>query len=175
MSGSNGTLWRLLDEGDPICLVLYPSFGALEETIETVRLLAPSTWTLARTADVEDAFRNLDVPLLLTPSDEVAAVRRLDGKRDALVERTAPVVLFVLKGGAAEHALAEAPGLASWLRGRVFDPEPEEIDVEQELRKFEQEAGRPPRDWLDAWYRGEIGDTLENNLRYQTALLLEST
>lgn len=48
-----------------------------------------------------------------------------------------------------------------------------QIDAEQESRRFEEETGKSVRSWLAAWRRGEIADTLDNNLRYQAALLLE--
>jgi hypothetical protein len=175
VSGSTGTLWRQFNEGEPLCLVLYSSLGALEDTIETVQLVAPSSWTPMRTTDIEDAFRKLDEPLLLTPRDEVAAILTLDGRREALLGRTAPAFMFILKGGGAEKALRTAPGLASWLGGHVFDPEPAEIDVEHEQHRFETETGQSSQQWLAAWQHGEIPDTLDNNLLYQRALLLGET
>jgi hypothetical protein len=155
-----------------VCLVLYANVGTLEDTIETVRLVAPITWQPTRTTDVEDAFRKPDEPLLLTPVDEVEAIMTLDGRREALIDRTAPVVLFVLKGGSGEQALHGAPNLAGWLRDGTFDPEPAEIDVAEEQTRFAKIAGSSPRQWLEAWQRGEIPDTLDNNVLYQRALLL---
>lgn len=172
MSGSTGTLWALLHQKSPVGLVLYSSIGTLNDTIETVQLVAPSSWQPTRTTDVEDAFRKQDEPLLLTPDDEVAAIMTLDGRREALVDRTEPVILFILKGGGAEQALRWAPNLAGWLRDAVFDPEPAEIDLEQEQLRFAEETGRSPQQWLDAWRRGEIADTLDNNIIYQRAMLL---
>jgi hypothetical protein len=173
VSGATGTLFRQLREGAPLCLVLYPNLGALDDLIETVRLVAPEHWELSRTADVEDAFHKGNAPLLLTPDNEAAAVRTLDGRREALVDREAPVILFLLKNGSGEQELKMAPGLASWLRESIYDPEPEEIDVEQERAQFEKIAGCSSRQWLEAWRRGEISDTLENSFLYQRALLLE--
>ncbi len=172
MSGSTGTLWSLLHQNSPVCLVLYSSVGTLDDTIETVRLVAPTSWRPTRTTNVEDAFKKQDEPLLLTPDDEVSAILTLDGRREALVERSEPVVVFLLKGGSGEQSLRRAPNLASWLRDGIFDPEPAEIDVEQEQRRFVEVTGRSPRQWLDVWQRGEIPDTLDNNVLYQRALLL---
>src|SRR5205823_273993 len=101
-----------------------------------------------------------------------AAVLALDGRREALLDRTAPAILFLLKGGSGEHELRKAFGLASWLQGREFDPEPEELDVERERERFAEIAGRSPDDWLQAWRRGEIADTLENSFLYQRALVI---
>ena len=173
MSGATGTLFRILQEGTPLGLVLYPDLGALGDVIETVQLVAPESLRFIYTRDVEDAFTRLASPLLLTPDDEVATVRTLDGRREALLSREAPVILFLLKGGEGERALRHAPGLASWLQGRAFDPEPAVVELERERAAFEGLAGRTPRAFLAAWNQGELPDTLTNNLLYQRALLLE--
>jgi hypothetical protein len=154
-------------------VVFYSSLAAREEVLETVRLVAPEEWQFVETASVEDAFSHPGAPLLLTPEDEAAAVETLDGRRDALVDRTAPAILFLLKGGSGERALRGAPGLASWLRNQEFDPEPPDMDLQAERARFETLVGQPLEGWLNAWRRGKIPDTLENNLRYQRALLLE--
>jgi hypothetical protein len=173
VSGSTATLWRQLHEdGSPLSLVLYSSPAALDDVIETVRLVAPPDWTLVRTRDVEDAFARPDVPLLLTPEHEAAAVLTLDGRREALLPRAMPAILFLLKDGSGEQALRRAPGLASWLQGREFDPEPATLDVAEERVRFAEVAGRSPDEWLQAWGRGDIPDTLDNSLLYQRALLL---
>jgi hypothetical protein len=172
MSGSTATLWRHFHEGAPLSLALYSSPAALEEILETVRLVAPDETKLVRTRDVEDAFTKPDVQLLLTPDDEAAAVATLDGRRDALLDRAATAILFLLKGGSGEQELRRSYGLASWLQGREFDPEPAEIDVAQERARFGEITGRSPDAWLAAWNRGEIPDTLDNSFLYQRALLL---
>lgn len=174
MSGSTATLWRLLHEGDsPLFVVLYSSPAALDDVLETVRLMAPAEWRLTRAVDVEDAFTRPEIPLLLTPSDDASAVETLDGRREALLSRTVPAILFLLKDGLGEQKLRAAPGLASWIRGGVFDPEPAEIDLEQERARFAKLAGCPVQEWLEAWNRGEVPDTLDNSFLYQRALLLE--
>jgi hypothetical protein len=66
------------------------------------------------TSDVADAFGDPGTILLLTlPTEkEEDAVLALDGRRDALLARTAPAVLFLLRGGGAEERLREdAAGL----------------------------------------------------------------
>jgi hypothetical protein len=173
VSGSTATLWRQLQEGDaPLSLVLYSSPAALEEVIETVRLVAPEALKLVRTRDVEDVFTKPGVSLLLTPDDELASVVTLDGRREALVDRTATAILFLLKDGSGERELRRAFGLASWLQGREFDPEPAQLHVEEERARFARDTGRSPDAWLAAHGRGEIPDTLENSFLYQRALLL---
>lgn len=173
MSGSTGTLWRQLRSDSPLCVVLYSDLAELEEVIETVMLVAPIDWHMERSRDLEDAFRKPDTPLLLTVEHEAAAIEVLDGRRDQLTDRSAPAVLFLLKGGSAETALRYAPGLAGWLRGQAFDPEPDEIDEDLERERFRGETGQLPEEWLAAWRHGDIPDTLENNFIYQRALLLE--
>jgi hypothetical protein len=174
VSGSTATLWRQLHEsGAPLSLVLYSSPAALDDVLETVQLVAPDGMKLLRTRDVEDAFARPDVPLLLTPDQEALAVATLDGRREALLERTATAILFLLKDGSGERELkGRAFGLASWLQGREFDPEPAEIDVAHERARFAEVTGRLPDAWLAAWGLGEIPDTLENSFLYQRALLL---
>jgi hypothetical protein len=154
-------------------VVFYYSPTARSDGIETVRLVAPEAWHLVETDAVEDAFQKPDTPLLLLPDDEAAAVATLDGRREALQDRTKPAILFLLKGGSGERTLRDAAGLASWLRGKEFDPEPPELDVNAERLRFKTLAGRPVEAWLEAWRRGEIPDTLDNNLLCQQALLLE--
>jgi hypothetical protein len=137
MSGSTATLLRQLHDVDcPLSLILYSSPAALEDVLETVRLIAPGGLNLARTRDVEDAFTKPDVPLLLTPDHEANAVATLDGRREALLDRTAPAILFLLKDGSGEQELRRSFGLASWLQGREFDPEPAQLDLERERERL---------------------------------------
>lgn len=164
MSGHTATLWRLIHEAEaPISLVLYSDPHHLEEVLAGVRLMAPDTWNLARTRLVEDAFSKLELPLLLTPADEAEAVATLDARRDALLSRTAPVLLFLLQDGAGEQRFRRAPFLASWLHGRVFDSEPQQIDIEVARKQFAAITRRSPEDWLEAWRRGEIPDAPDIN------------
>ncbi|MCC6554265.1 MAG: hypothetical protein IT372_14885 [Polyangiaceae bacterium] len=137
-------------------------------------LLAPEEWDIDRADDVEDAFRDPEIPLLLTTEDEAGAVEVLNGRRDQLEERSAPVILFLLKGGSGARALREAEGLESWVRGQQYDPESAEIDVDQERNDFKAATCLPPEEWLAAWRHGRIPDTLKNNFAYQRALLLTS-
>jgi hypothetical protein len=175
VSDSTGTLWKILNDQSPVAVVFYSSHAAREDLLDLARLMAPSERPIRQTDNVDDAFRELDTILLLTPADEQAAVLTLDGRRDALRDRTAPVVLFLLRGGSADERLrTEAAGLESWLRGMEYDPERlTPLDLTSERTQFEQQTGQAPEAWLSAWRRGDIEDTLDNNLLAHRATLLE--
>jgi hypothetical protein len=127
-----------------------------------------------RSSRVEDAFSNEPVLLLLVPEDERKAVELLEGGRELMRGRTVPAVLFLLRGGEAERALAELPALASWTRGAQVDPaNVGEINVEEERARFLQDAGCSPEDWLADFRAGRIADSAENLLRSHQAMLLE--
>ena len=175
MSDSTGTLWRILGEDSPVAVVFYQSHSAREEILELAAILAPPERQQRRTSNVEDAFNEQNTLLFLTPEDEQRAVLTLDGRREALRNRTAPVVLFLMNGGDGEKRLREdAAGLESWLRGMEYDPERLPlIDVEGERARFIEKTGLSPEDWLVAWRGGSIADTTENNFLSHHAALLE--
>ena len=175
---SGSALWRVLHEGSPISCVYYADLVGREDTAELLEAFAQDSHVVRRTARVDDAFDEAcaKTALLLLPDDERDAVLELDGRREALAERQAPVVLFLLRDGQGARALAEAPGLAGWLRGRDVDPERlDAMDLEAESASFEKDTGRTAAAWLSAWRAGELTDTLGNNLTLQRALLLEGT
>jgi hypothetical protein len=173
MSNSTGVLWRILREGNPVAVVFYPELITRDALIEEVKLLAPPERTVIQSSDVNAAFQNGDVIVLLTPDDQEAAVATLDRRREEMRDRTAPAVLFLLCDGSGEQRLREAFALASWLRGREYDPtRPQTIDTEAARRAFEERTGQKPEQWLAAWQAGELPDTLENNLLSHEALLL---
>ncbi|MEP7122076.1 MAG: hypothetical protein ABJE95_14250 [Byssovorax sp.] len=175
MSDSTGTLWRILSEDTPVAVVFYQSPSAREEILELATILAPAERQYRRTANVHDAFSEEDMILFLTPEDEQRAVLTLDGRREALRNRTAPVVLFLMSGGDGEKRLRnDAAGLESWLRGMEYDPERlAPIDVEAERARFAEKTGLLPEDWLIRWRGGSIADTTENNFLSHHAALLE--
>lgn len=176
MSSSTGVLWRILREGNPVAVIYYPESATREALLDQVQLLAPEDRRVLRARDVQAAFRDLDAIVLLTPDDEAGAVDVLDRRREDLVDRTAPAVLFLLCDGTGELRLRQAFALASWLRGREYDPtRSENIDADAARKAFEERTGRAVDAWLSAWRSGALSDTLENNLLSHEALLLEGT
>jgi hypothetical protein len=161
-------------------VVFYRDDESRENLVELARLLAPEHRPLRQTTAVEDSFEatSKDTVLILTPVDEVEAVRTLEGRREALLDRSAPVVLFLMQGGSAETFLnQEAPGLTSFLRGLMYDPEPpiNEVDLEERRVGFKEKYGRSPEEWFQAWRRDELDDTAENNLTAHEAWTLRTS
>jgi hypothetical protein len=70
-------------------------------------MLAPEGRPLHETVAINDVFQpeSKDEVLLITPADEVEAVRTLEGRREALLKREAPAILFLMQDGSAEHVL----------------------------------------------------------------------
>jgi hypothetical protein len=179
MSGSTGVLMELLEGHDPAGIAFYRDDEAREDLVGLCKLLAPEERPPRRTATIEDVFRdeNRDAVLLLTPpmGDEAEALRTMEGRREQLLARDAPAILFLLRGGAAETVLnRDVPALASFLRGLTYDPEApvNEADLEDRRAAFEQKHGRTPSQWLDAWGADEIADTGDNNLWAHEAWVL---
>jgi hypothetical protein len=175
MSDSTATLWGLLHGDGPVCVVFYSNLPDRESLLELCELMAPPERRIERTADVETAFSNLDTLLLLTPENEHSAVLTLDGRREALRDRTAPILLFLIRGGSGERELrTSAAALENWLRGNEYDPDRSgRIDIDARRTEFESEAGCSPAAFLAAWRRGEIQDTAQNNVLAHRAALLE--
>ena len=178
MSSSTGVLWRILRENNPIVAVYYPELATRTALIESLKLLAPPEVSLKETSEIEAAFGDLDKIVVLLPDDEVQAVAVLDRRREELRARKAPVVLFLLCDGSGEQRLRSAFALASWLRGREYDPERSLALADSELaaarQEFTKRAGSPPESWLQSWRAGSLPDTLENNLLSHEALSLEN-
>jgi hypothetical protein len=173
VSASTGVLWRILREGNPVAVIYYPESATREDLLEQAELMAPPERKILRASDIEAAFRDPEAIVLLTLDDEVGAVEALDQRREALLDRTAPVVLFLLCDGSGERRLQEAYALASWIRGREYDPtRTGNIDADSARRAFEERAGQTPEAWLEAWQADGLPDTLENNLLAHEALLL---
>ncbi len=175
MSASTGDLLTLLGGHDPVGVVFYRDDESREDLLDLCEMLAPKDRVLRETDAVEDAFQDPGTLLLLTPADEVEAVRTLDGRREALLGRDAPAVLFLMQDGSAEHFLNEhAHALSSFLRGLTYDPEPppNEAEIAERRASFERRHGRTADEWLEAWRRDEIDDTADNNLTTHEAWAL---
>ena len=174
VQGPFAALWRLTHAEAPLALVLYGDPLARQEWSEELRpLLAGQGSELRTTANVEEAFADLDIPLLLLPEPEQQsdAVRRLSVGRDKLTSRTATAVLFLLRGGAGQTRLQDEPALASFLAGVTLDPDAG-FDVEAGSRQFEASTGMSPADFIEATATPELPDTLENAVYRLQALLL---
>jgi hypothetical protein len=175
MRRATGSFWSALNSGSPIVVVYYPELETRQALLEQARAMLPAGRPARQSSDVDDAFQKelFDTPLLLTPADEAAAVLALDGRREMLQDRRAPVVVFLLRGGSASRALQEAPALASWIRESQVDPEQmERIDPLAEAERFHQETGMSPAQWIADWRAGCLPDTLDNNHWLHRAMLL---
>jgi len=169
VSASTGDLLTRLGGHDPVVIVFYRDHDSQTDLLELCELLAPSGAPTLRSGAVEDAFRGeyKNTILLVTPADEVSAVRTLDGRREQLLDREAPTILFLLQGGSAESFYnTDAPALASIVRGLTYDPEPPPIETDLARRRaeFRQKHDRTPSEWVRAWRNDELPDTADNNL-----------
>jgi hypothetical protein len=146
---SLGVLWHALHStATRAVVVLYADLDVLDD----VGTLADPRWQIERLATLDEVLSApKDTLILLVPPEpeQAATVRDLDGSREQLMDRQAPVVVFLRRGGPGEAALQEAIGLTSWLRGRVVDPEAEaDLDVAAARAEFQQVTGQSPEDWL---------------------------
>jgi hypothetical protein len=177
VSSSTGDLVTMLGGNDPVGVVYYRDDEGRDDLLDLCDLLAPAGRDVLPTTSAEDAFRveHRDKILLLTPDDEVEAVLTLEGRRELLLDRGAPVILFLLQDGEAERALKQgAPALSSFLRGLTYDPEPpvNEAKLEELREDFSGRHGRTADEWLEAWQHDEIEDTADNNLTAHEAWAL---
>ncbi len=162
-----------------VVIVLYPDEAARAGIVDDILSLLPSGAKSTRTASLQTALRVRDRVVFLLPEDEAAAVRDLDGNRERFLEprRSAPVILFLLRGGTGEKELADAPALASWTRGVQIDPAKiATVDVDRERDVFAEKTRMSPEQWLAAWRAGDIpadGDSLA--LSYRASFLERRT
>jgi hypothetical protein len=143
-----------------VAIVWCSDLGLRDWLVDEVAGLAGPAASPFRTASVEAAIRTPDRMALLVPTDERAVIDELEGRRDQLLAdppRTQPVVVFLLRDGDGRVALANAPGLSSWVRGSDADPDRiAEVDANADRARFEAEVGRTVEDWLAAWRAGTI-------------------
>lgn len=126
MSASTGHLWRILREGTPLAVIYYSRVDVRDALLDELTLLAPEGVNVRVAHDASAAFEHPDEVVALLIDDEPAAVETLDRWRERMADRSMPAVLFLLAGGVAEASLRDHPGLASWVRGREYDPERQE-------------------------------------------------
>jgi hypothetical protein len=160
-----------------ISVIWCPDLGLREWLVDQVENLAPSGSNPLRVADVESALAEPSRMALLVPKDEHAVVLDLDGSRDRMtqVARTQPIVLFLLRHGDGQRALAEqAPSLDSWVRASDADPEAlAQVDIAKEHATFVATHGISPEEWLDRWRRGDLPRTAANYRTADDASLIE--
>lgn len=161
-----------------VAVVRCPDFGLRDWLVEQVESLVSASAQAHRVADAEAALREPNRLALLVPNNEREVVLDLDGSRDRILEdhpRTQPIVLFLLRDGDGELALArEAPSLRSWVSGSDADPEAiAEVDVDQERRAFEARHGVSPEAWLVRWRDEDLPMTATNFRTAYDASLLE--
>lgn len=174
MRDASAALWKALGSAEPLIVVLYEHAEQREELLSDMRGLAPEGLTQRHSSDLEDVFREPSTLLFLVPEDEREAVLTLEGRREAMLGRTAPAVLLLIRGGDGVRSLAEAPGLASWVAGNEVDPyRLSLVDVPLRRQAFKQKTGLWPEEWLREFRAGRVPDTLDNNLWATHARLLE--
>jgi hypothetical protein len=167
-------LAKALQSGRPLIILFYEEPSSRERLIEDVEMLAPEDAPVRRSSSIQDAFSSESALLLLTPENEREAVELLEGGRELLRNRAFPLVLFLLRGGEAQRALADLPALASWVSGVQIDSEQAgEVDADVERVRFQDEVGCSPEAWLADYRAGRMPDSLENQMRTHRALLLE--
>jgi hypothetical protein len=167
------------DEGG-IAIVWCPDSGLRDWLVDEVESLAPAGIECFRTSTVEAALTEPNGLVLLVPNNERDVVLNLDGSRDRLRNeerpRTQPIVLFLLRGGDGQEALAkEAIALGSWVGGSDTDPEElSQIDLTAEREIFEGREQLTPEVWLARWRSGQLPRTSANfRIAYRASLLVE--
>jgi hypothetical protein len=167
------------DEGG-IAIVWCPDLGLRDWLAGEVESLAGEGSQPFRTSSVEEALAAPRQMALLIPNDERAVVLDLDGSRDRLRNdeqpRTQPIVMFLLRDGDGQRALAEeAISLSSWVGGSDADPEAlAEVDVMAERERFQGETGQTPDEWLRDWRTATSARPVESYRLAYRALLLEA-
>lgn len=173
MSDPAEALWNAIHCGAPVVVVLYADLGLAEAAVAEVDSLGDPAWSSRRVSSVAEALtRHANELVLLVPTNEAESIADLEGGRDLFVDRVAPVVLFLVRGGDGERALREAPSLASWIRGSIVDPEElSRIDAVAEREKFLRQTAMTPEAWLEAHGGGELISTEDLGRTYRARLL----
>lgn len=161
-----------------IAIVWCPDLGLRDWLVGEVDSLAAPDANPIRKDGVEAALAEPSRLVLLVPENEREVVLELDASRDRLLEaqRSQPVVLFLIRGGDGQRALAaEAMSLASWVGGSDADPEAlAQVDPNAEREAFQRDVGATPEQWLEGWRGGSRPHTSENFRTAYRAMLLEA-
>ena len=120
MRDSAATLRKVITGNEPVAIVLARDSTARGELIEFLNVLMPAGEEPFLTSDAAELFdrATFDKVVLITPVDESAALSLFERRRDELVDRTRPGILFLLRDGEAMKLLPRFAAIASWLRGR---------------------------------------------------------
>lgn len=159
-----------------VVVVWCPDLGLREWLVEEVESVAAADARPFHTETVEAALAEPERLALLVPRSEREAVLDLDACRDRLLEtqRKHPVVLFLLRDGDGQRALAESrASLASWIGGNAADPDAlAEVDPVTERTAFVAATGESPEAFLAQWRAGKLTNDAQNlNLSYWASLL----
>jgi len=165
-------------EAGGVAIILCPDYGLRDWLVEQVESLVAIETPALRVYDVEAALAEPSRLVLLIPNNEREVVLDLDASRDRILQdpaRSQPIVLFLLRDGDGERALAnEAPSLRSWISGSDADPEKlAEVDVPGERAAFVAKYGVTPEAWLAQWRSGALPESGENYRTAYDALFIE--
>lgn len=165
----------LLEWDEPMALAFYPDHAAKSDLVARMRALAEPR-QVREVRRVEDALAFLDSfsLVIVEPDDEVKAVSFLDRNREHFVgdDVKARLLVLLLRGGAGDNALKDLPALSSFAREASFEVVGD-LSPKDRRAAFQERYGATPEEWLQGWRKGELSDTLENNLTLGEALELE--
>lgn len=165
-------LFALLEGGEPLSIGFYPEHAAKADLVARVcTLAAPREVHEVRRGEDALEFVDHDTLVIVEPEDEAGAVSFFDRNRDHFDDAKVRVLILLLRGGAGERALKEAPALASFARDASFEiaPRPRHADARA---AFNQRHGVDPEEWLRRWREGVLSDTHDNNYALSEALSL---
>lgn len=161
-----------------VAVIWCPDLGLRDWLVGEVESVAAADAHPVRKEDVEAALAEPSRLVLLVPQNEYEVVLELDASRDRVLEaqRSQPIVLFLIRGGDGQRALAaEAMSLASWIGGSDADPDAiAHVDAKVEREAFEHDLGITPETWLEGWRKGSRPQTAENYRTAYRAMLLEA-
>ena len=170
MRDGTRALLKAVDAAAPLAAVIYEDEPHRAALVEEIRQLRRMGWT---EASAPDAAFDDEKPLLLVADDEPGAVRARGGRREALVRRRAPVVIFLRRAGEGLAELRRHDGLRSWLQASTVEPEAlDTVDAEDDRCRFLRDAGRRPEEFLADWLAGRLDDTFDNHVLAHRASLV---
>ena len=164
MMNSTEAILNALECAHGVVIIRYPDLNARSWLIDEVESLCDSP--PFKTSSVEAALSRPGQIVLLAPESEEEAVIVLDRTSP----RTQPIILFLSR----EMTLSNAPNLRGLTKGKDLDPEEmAEVDLDEEITKFQKETGMMPEDWLTLWRSDSLPHTAANfTLYYQATLFV---